>query len=244
MKQQPLDVGNANVENLQIATGPRAFASIQGRIVIEDGSPEALNFDLTRVQVRLVREPNLAVLPPPPPPPPGGIPNGLVAANGSFAFNFMPPGDYRLGLTGVPSNLYLKSARAGDTDLLNDVLLVNQQPAGPIEIVLSGQTGVVHGIALDERQRPAANVTVVLVPEGGQRKRFDLYRNTMTDASGTFEIHGVPEGDYKVFAWEDVEFSAWLSSDFLQPHEARGRRLRVQAGSRQSVDAIIIPVVR
>ena len=63
---------------------------------------------------------------------------------------------------------------------------------------------------------------------------------TTTDASGRFQLDGVAPGDYKLFAWEDVEDGAWLDSAFMKLDEDKGTPMRVGEGSKTMVDVPLI----
>jgi hypothetical protein len=43
-------------------------------------------------------------------------------------------------------------------------------------------------------------------------------------------------GNYKLFAWEDVEPEAWEDSDFLKDYEKLGEKVVLEPGARASVD--------
>jgi len=79
-----------------------------------------------------------------------------------------------------------------------------------------------------------------LVPEGARRNRFDLYRTTSTDAAGRFHSEGVPPGDYRVFAWDDIETGAWMDPDYLRRFEDRGRPLRISEGGTANLELRVI----
>jgi hypothetical protein len=106
----------------------------------------------------------------------------------------------------------------------------------PLEIVVSGKTGTVGGSATDDKGAPAAGVTIVLVPQNPKRReRADWYRTATTDPNGKFSMAGAPPGDYKLFAWEDVEGSAWLDPEFLRPVENQGKPITVREGGSETV---------
>lgn len=48
-------------------------------------------------------------------------------------------------------------------------------------------------------------------------------------------------GEYKLFAWEDVEYGAYTDPDFLRPFEDRGQSISVQEGSHENVQLNVIP---
>jgi hypothetical protein len=86
---------------------------------------------------------------------------------------------------------------------------------------------------------PAENAIVVLVPSGG-RKRAYLYRSAATDAIGRFGFKEVAPGDYKLFAWDDVETGAWQDPDFLRLYESKGRPLRISGSNSEDVQLLLI----
>ena len=243
MKLQTLDVGDRDVEDVRVVTGAQAVATLQGSIAVE-GDPTGAPVDFTRIRVRVEREPSVAVLPPPPPPTPGSAPSGSASAEGRFSLNSLPPGDYRVTVSGVPQNVYLKSVRMGGSDLLAGRLHVEKPPYGQIQIILSSRPGSLQGRILNEKQQPAANVTVALVPEVTRRARLDLYRNATTDDSGYFQIEGIAEGIYKVFAWEEVELTAWQNAEFIRPFEGRGKAIRIDEGGRYEIETSVIGAPR
>ena len=76
---------------------------------------------------------------------------------------------------------------------------------GQVEIVLGQNAGVIEGVVQNEKQQPAAGATVVLIPQSGRRDHLQLYKNASTDQHGRFTLKNLEPGDYKLFAWEDVE---------------------------------------
>jgi len=69
---------------------------------------------------------------------------------------------------------------------------------------------------------------------------LDLYRTTSTDAMGHFHVEGVPPGDYRAFAWEDVETGAWLDPDFIRQFEDRGRPIRITESGTSNIELRVI----
>jgi len=107
-----------------------------------------------------------------------------------------------------------------------------------IEIVLGNAPGSLNGTVRDEKRQPIPNVRVVLVP--ARRNRIDPFKTTRTGESGEFRFESVPPGDYKLFAWEDIEDGAWLDPDVMEPYESRGTAVAVGAASDQTVTVGLI----
>ena len=106
-------------------------------------------------------------------------------------------------------------------------------------MVLTTETGSVEGVAIDRTGDPAANVTVVLVPATA-RKRTTLYKSLVTGSDGKFRFQEIPPGDYKLFAWDDIETGAWENPEFMRPYEPRGRAIRVSENGKEAVQLNVI----
>jgi hypothetical protein len=226
-----LEIGNSDVHNVSLIISP-GFA-LTGRIAVEGQQGGTGNQDLPRMRV-MVRPDSPAQIA-------GAPPAAPVQADGTFTLQQVGRDDYRLTVTGMPRNGYVKAARLGGTDVLNEGLRLDQQPGGPLEILVSTNTGIADGVVQNERQEPFANVMVVFVPDPARRNRLDLYRTTSTNALGNFHVEGLPPGDYKVFAWEDVETGAWQNPDFLRQFEDRGKPVRINEGGTANIELRAIP---
>jgi hypothetical protein len=94
---------------------------------------------------------------------------------------------------------------------------------------------------VNSRGESAGSVTVALIPDENQRHRSDLYRVAQTDVSGRYQLRDIAPGNYKLFAWDEVDPDAWQNSEFLRAYEENGRALAVPEGSHQQVDTTVIP---
>jgi hypothetical protein len=119
---------------------------------------------------------------------------------------FMPWDDYRLELSDLPEDVYVKAARFGTKDILGKSFPISGPTKDRFEVVLSPNGGRVEGTVVSPEGRPLSSATVVLVPEAGLR-RIDLYRTATTDASGRYVLRGVAPGEYKAFAFENASDS-------------------------------------
>ena len=164
-----------------------------------------------------------------------------VAADGTFEWKSVPPGNYYVQLAGeggmnddMNGNLFLKSALAGGREVGDAGVSVNGG-AVLLDLVASGDGGVVEGVVTDQKGEPVANAVVVAVPETRLRARVERYRKTVSDQSGRFTLRGVEPGDYTLFSWESVEGEAYYNPEFLKNYEGQGSGLRVSEGDRKTV---------
>jgi protocatechuate 3,4-dioxygenase beta subunit len=229
--RMPVEVLGSDITNLTLNVGPGM--TVTGRVQIE-GAQAANNTDLQRIGIQLQSTSGggniLALLQ-------GGVVR--AAADGTFSLPRITTGDYKLDVSGLAPNLYLKSARLGQTDALNAVT-ISEPLNGPLEIVLRPNPGQVTGNVVDATLKPISGVQAVLVPDQA-RDRQDLYRTAATDQDGRFTFRGVTPGDYRIFAWEDIEPFAYFDPAVVKQYEAAGRPVRVQESSSENAEVRLIP---
>jgi hypothetical protein len=225
--QIPVDVSKADID-VVVAFSPGI--TIPGRISVEGGTPFSSLPDYDRIRPFLssVAE--------------GGFSTSLttVAADGTFKVENVQPGDYRLIMAPITSlNMYVKEARLGQSDVLGGFSITGPV-SGALEIVLSPNGAQIDGTIVDKDRTPMRGIQAVLIPDR-QRDRRDLYRTATTDQNGQFVMRTVVPGEYKVFAWEDLEPFAYNDPDILRKYEDRGVTIKVSESARLMVEAKIIP---
>lgn len=136
----------------------------------------------------------------------------------------------------------MKELRYDRLDALSQAIDVVQrgQDVPTLDILLSPNVSQIEGIVSDPRLQPAAGVLAVLIPDSN-RDRLDLYKTATTDQNGRFTLRGIPPGDYKLFAWEDLEPNGYFDPDLLRRSEGLGKAVRVAESSTQSVNVQVIP---
>ena len=227
--RQPVDVGSGSIDNLVVAIQPAMELSGQIRVQGET----AVNLSDVRLNLR-TRDPSGVMF--------GPTPNGRVKEDGSFTVSNVSPDHFNVGIYGIPEGFYVKSIRSGDDDVLVHGLDLNRGAAGRIDIVLSPNAGIVEGAVQNEKQQPAAGATVVMIPQEKERlDQMSFYKTVTTDQYGRFTIKSIDPGEYKVFAWEDVESGAYMDPDFVKPLENQGSSVTIRENSRESLQLKLIP---
>jgi hypothetical protein len=239
-----VEVANGDIENIRVVANEGV--NIPGHVVIEGRPASASDPDLSRMNISLVRDPDLIAMPPgmmplpqPPPgtpPPPQGqrIGNGVVQGSGDFNL-LVSQGDYRLNVNGsLPSNGYVKSIRIGGDDIQRLGMHIAGAVQNPIQIVIGTDGGSISGSVLASVSGTMPNAVVALVPDAFDlRSRSDLYRSATTDAQGNFRLASVVPGNYKLFAWEWAEPDAWQNPEFIRPIENTGKSITMTASDKQ-----------
>jgi hypothetical protein len=227
--RQPVDVGSSNIDNLMVTIQPGM--ELNGQIRVQGET--AISLSDLRLNLR-TRDPNGMMF--------GPMPNGRVKEDGSFTLSNVSPDHLNVSIFGIPEGFYVKSIRSGDDDVLTNGLDLNRGAAGRIDIVLSPNAGVVEGAVQNEKQQPAAGATVVMVPQEKERlDQMSYYKTVTTDQYGRFTLKSIDPGEYKVFAWEDVESGAYMDPDFVKPVENQGSSVTIRESSRESLQLKLIP---
>ncbi len=243
--RQRVEVGTADVDGVQLTI--RAGVDIYGSIRSESNelpgseeepasaTPEPASekkLDLSEVRV-LLEQPDEMFLP-------FGGSTARVEDVGSFRLTNVSDDHYRVALWRLPADYYLKSARMEGNDVLEEGLTVSGPPRDSLELVVSPNGGRIEGAVLKE-QKPFSGATVALVPEEKRRGRRELYKTATTDQYGRFTLRGIPPGEYKLFAWEEIEPGAHQDPEFLKPYEKLGHEVKAEEGSRVSAELKLIP---
>jgi hypothetical protein len=239
---QAVLVGDRDVENVSIALEPAITLTVK---ITMEGAPGQGTLS---APIFGVLRPDLESLQ-------GGTPGNVRAANiqlgtGNVMVLSGAPGNYQFEIGGtmilmaegvVRENskpYFIKSMRLGRDDALNGFLLSASTPS-VLDVVLTTEAGSVSGVATGRAGDPAGNVTVVLVPTNA-RKRSAFYQAMVTGSDGKFSFQGIAPGDYKLFAWDDIENGAWENAEFVRPYESRGRAVRISENSKDDVQLNVI----
>jgi hypothetical protein len=236
-----VQVGDVDIENLTITTMPNI--NLPGRVVVEGDSRNGAALAQLHISLCAVRHrgPETGCLFSYSVP----LPDGSITVDGS-------PGDYRVNVAPIlnvtrpsplrmPSGLqdaYVKSIRLGSIDVLNGGLHIERAPGMPLEIIVGTRPGAIEGAVLNDRQQAAGDITVALIPN--VRVRTELYKSAATDLSGHFRFDRVPPGNYRIFAWSEVDNGDWYNPDFMRNYESQGTPILVEEGSKQEVQVPIL----
>jgi hypothetical protein len=245
-----VEVRNGDVDGvtLQLSTGIDTPVKISF-----DGTPPP-NFPSiapgrgqNQLSPRLWRNPTLLNAPP--------MPVNVDAV--PLALTNIAPGDYHVyvppifgSLVGanpntVPSqwqNAYIKSITLGDRDVLNDGWRLERPSDVPLEIVIAANPGSMQGLVLNDQKQPSVGAVITVFHNKPENRiyRTDMYRVTSTDTSGRFNLGNLRPGEYRVFAWENIENGTWVDSTFLRLHEDKAITVKVEEGKAATADTVVI----
>ena len=222
----PLEVSKSGVDSMNIATVPAIDIPLHLEFQIRTAGTIS-------PRIRLVRDPDIAGAP--------DVSAGQRVSAQGILVTGVGAGNYRIDVSGLPKNAYVKSMRSGALDVLKDGLHINGESPQEISIVLADDGGTLDGSGLDDRKQPVAGAVVVLMPNDPALRphRIDLFKSTTCDAAGRFHFDGIAPGDYKVFAWDDIRSGDWFDPGLMRAFEYRG--VPILIGSTES-KMIEVPV--
>ncbi|HLQ77991.1 MAG TPA: carboxypeptidase-like regulatory domain-containing protein [Terriglobia bacterium] len=203
-----ITIAGADLENVVIPL--RQAACLSGMAKLPDGD----SGDVSSFEFKLVSETSWL--------------SGYFSAerDGAIKAVALVPGTYDLFLHSGSDNYYIKSARFGNMDVAYRSFDFQTPNATSLQIVLGLKTAALTGIVRDENNQPCAGATVILVPvsagDSGTRNEISI-----SDQNGQFIFKGGP-GDYRVFAFESLEYLAWMQPDFLDKYNSQGTTVRLK----------------
>jgi protocatechuate 3,4-dioxygenase beta subunit len=212
----PLEVRDEDIDNLAVTIVPGI--ALPGQVLVE-GAAQA---DLNKVSFSLL-SPNDDG---------GGL--GNLKPDRTFLMEDVSAGHYFLRPNYLPDGFYVKSARMGESDVLDGGADVGADTAGPLQIVLSPHAGQVTGrVQNPDTQMPAAFSVVVLAPEEKARREQEwFYSHVTADRAGSFTLKNIAPGNYMLYAWEEIESGAYLDPDFLKPFESKAQAVSIKEDDR------------
>jgi hypothetical protein len=225
---QQVEVTSTNVENLVLNLS--AGTEMTGQVRFEGQPPPSM----TEIRVGLGS-------PDPEMPQFGPRPNAEVKEDGSFSLSSVGTEIYEPSVSGLPEGYYLKSVRIGDDELKAVGVDTTRGVPGPLLLTISDKAGQIEGVVQNAKEQPVPGATVVLVPERKKREKSREFRNVTTDQHGRYVIKTIEPGEYKLFAWEDIEPGEYMDPEVLKPVEERGHPVSIHEGSHETADLRLIP---
>lgn len=214
--RRTLTLGNADIDDLDLLLRPPV--SLRGQIVGDFGSGLPVGSLTVRLEPRADQGGNLA------------------ARAGDHGQLFLPiDGDevFDIYVEGLQGDLYLRSARIGPTDVLQNGLAGTA--AGGTEtltIEIASDGGSVTGRAVSrDGQAVASGATIALVPIP-PAGRLASYQAGSANEAGIFEIRGVAPGNYLLFAYLDDPGCDYYDPEALRQCASQAEFITVSAASR------------
>lgn len=213
--RMPLQVGTNPVEGVRLVMEPGA--EVSGHITVE--GDDKVKIDSGEVEFAGGPEPILA----------------MIKGEESFK-TILSTGHYQVLAARLSrGDIVVRSVTAQGRNVLDGGPTLAEPGKIALEVVMAHEGGSVTGVAMGADEKPVSGATVVLAPEVGKRSRVDLFQQTEADQYGHFSFDGIPPGEYKVFAWDDVEPGMWWDAEFMKKCEGAGEAVTVAVKGKATV---------
>ena len=223
---QALEIDGFDVTDLTLVLGPGARLSGSVDFDTTGSDPD----DVTRIRV--------SATPLAPIPMVGGA-DARVQSDGTFELEGIADGARLLRASGAPSGWVLQAVYLDGRDVIDTPL--DFGGVGHVEgvrLIFSDRVSELSGVVHDRRGEPLTDFTVIAFPPNEERwqpaSRF--IRASRPDQNGSYQITGLPAGDYLLAAVDVVEQGEWYDPRFLDPLRAGAVRLRLGAGEAKALD--------
>jgi protocatechuate 3,4-dioxygenase beta subunit len=168
-------------------------------------------------------------------------------ADGSFVFGGLEPGRFFVRVRAHPDGWTLARAWWRDRDVSDEAFELRDEDVDGLDVVMTMRASGVAGTALDPGGRPSPNAMVAMFPVD---RRFWIdfglaprrLKMTRTSAQGSFDISGIPAGQYFIAAYPDALSNSWNGIDeMFEILSTRGRTIDVKDGEVTSVMLPMLP---
>jgi len=218
----PVQVGDADVDELEIVAGPEQ--KWKGKIRGE--GDEATKLPGIVVQLEPHRTTAFTSR---------TTPN----RNLEFEIPYLPQETYDVNVLNIPEDAYLKSVMVGTSERLHMGLEAQPGDApAAMEIVLSTRGGKVLGRAVTTDSSIVATGAMVMLIPDPPSGNAQAYKSTFADEQGNFLIKGIAPGRYVVVAWFDQSPCEVYNPNDLAACKAYGIGVTVSESALESVQVV------
>jgi hypothetical protein len=161
-------------------------------------------------------------------------PRTELREDGSFSFDRVPPGSYRLNLW-PPQELLISAIRAEGAAEENGKLHIFGDKAVSLDIraFAAESSALVKGFVVDPNGQGVPGAMVLLIPENPALTH--LIRRDQSDSDGSFALPNVPAGRYKLIAVDNGRNLLYREAKVLDPYLASATAITVPATDQPKV---------
>jgi hypothetical protein len=157
-----------------------------------------------------------------------------VKPDGTFRIRRIVPDQYAVQVSDLPDSVYVKSVRFDGRDITGDNLNLTSGAGGQLEIVLSPDAAAVSGVVRTADGEAAAGATVQVYAGD------DTIKYVSANENGEYKAGGLPPGDYRILAWEEVDPGLSLDASFRARFDAQSAAVKLAQGAHSTVEVKMI----
>lgn len=233
---QTINVAGQNITGVTLVLQPAV--SLSGNITVESsGTPAPTDYSSFRIDV-----PDLEPLPFGGGP--GGRGGGPLASgahadkNGAFTVPNLLPGRHYVSVTG--SGVWtLKSITVAGRDVTDEPIeLRSGHDVDNAMIVMTDRSTEITGTVRDASGTGIGALAVIAfaTDQAQWRPQSRAIQAVRTGQDGTYRLRGLPPGDYRIIATEDVEQGEWFDPAFLERVQPSSEKISLTEGEKKTHD--------
>ena len=151
--------------------------------------------------------------------------SGTSDAQGGFVIPGVPHGRHTISVIDLPADIYLVAVKDGLRNLLGEGLQTDTANLD-VTVTLARRAAKIRGVVTGTDGEPLPWAKVVVAPEN--RSENHRFATTTADEYGRFRFDSLAPGDYRMYAWNELEGAAYLNRNFMQRYDALGILLRLE----------------
>jgi protocatechuate 3,4-dioxygenase beta subunit len=233
---QNINVAGQNITGVTLVLQPAV--SLSGNITVESsGTPAPSDYSTFRIDV-----PDIEPLPF------AGGPRGRgggrsassagAATNGSFTVLNLLPGKHYVRVTG--NGVWtLKSVAIAGRDVTDEPIeLRSGHDIDNVTIVMTDRATEITGTVRDSSGAGIAAMPVIAFSTDQQQwlPQSRSIQAVRTGRDGTYRLRGLPPGNYRIIATDDVEQGEWFDPAFLERVQPSSEKISLTEGEKQTRD--------
>jgi len=226
-----ITVAGVDIDNLALITS--SGWSVTGALYTASGEPVPA---AVRAGARVVPRPQSSDGIPMGPNPTATPDNGRVTETATFTVTGVyGPARLRVNL---PDDWAVQSIQRDGRDITDETIEARSgETLGNVQVVINNKINVVSGRVTDAKGAATGNGAVIVFAEDAGRWLEDsrYVRSARPDQQGTFQIKGLPAGEYLAVALEYVEDGAWNDPEYLDSIRPYGQRVKLLDSGSQTI---------
>ncbi len=215
-----VSVGDSDVDNVVLPLGPGL--EIAGAISVEGGAQQQTSQPPDYTIILSSADG------------PIGYANARASAEGNFRLHNVAQGTYRVSVNGTPDGSYVKAIRFGGEDITGKNLDLTSGAGGDLQIIVSPNAADISGVVRNADGDAASGVMVQAFLGD------DLKHSANTDQNGAFHFTSLAPGNYRVYAWEDIESGLSQDPDFRKNFDSKAAEAKLEEKGHESLEVKLI----
>jgi protocatechuate 3,4-dioxygenase beta subunit len=125
---------------------------------------------------------------------------GNITTDWELKINGLSPGTYKLAISGLPEQYFLKRVVYGQSQSTQGMLTVSEGQPEKLEVVISPNGAIVEGTVQDAKEAAVGGVLLLLQASSAKEGDFSFKTTATSDQNGKFSLTGLPPGSYTLNA--------------------------------------------